>query len=489
MQSFKAADLGGHQTQHHIRTSRPPAYSHSWQHTPHKLAYAKVQFDKMLNNGVIHPSNSPYTSPLPLLPKPGGKEYRICINFRKLNLSTVSDRYPVPLIHNFVSRLQGARIFSKIDLTKAYHQIPVALEDIPKTAVTTPIGLYEFLKMLFGLRNSVYEMLHRLPYICAYTNNILVASKDVNSHRQHLPEVFQWLSHNSLKLNLDKYVFRAPSIDFLRHHTDMNGISPLPAKIGSIQDFSMPTSIKQLQRLIGMISFYRQFIPDCSTIFKPLTNLLQRMNKGITLEWDALHAFHMAKTALANFTSLSYVNNNPWTQPSLTTDTSDAGVGAVVEQEFDPQWKPIEFFSSKLLPAQRKYSTFSWELLTILLDINHFRHLMEGREFTIYIDHKPLMTAMSTSFDKYTSCKIWHLDYLSQFLTNICYAKGKDNAVADTLPWRAIHSLETDVLSQDLIAARQKSDSMLQDVLTNTSLKFRNSQHPSGTTLCTATSA
>lgn len=176
----------------------------------------------------------------------------------------------------------------------------------------------------------------------------------------------------------------------------------------------MLMSIKQLQHFIGMISFYWQFILNCSTILQPLTHLLQRMNKGITLEGNALHAFHMAKTALANFTRLSYINNNPRTRLSLTTDT---GVGTVVEQEFDTKCKPVAFFLTKLLPAQRKYSTFSRELLTIFLAIKHFRHLMEGREFTIYTKNKPLMTAMSTSFNKYTSHEIWHLDYLSQFLT------------------------------------------------------------------------
>ncbi|CAE1300346.1 unnamed protein product [Acanthosepion pharaonis] len=130
---------GDHQTQHHIRTRGPPAHSHPRRLAPHKLAYAKKQFDKMLSDGIIRPSDSPYASPLHLVPKPGGEEFRICVDYRKLNASTVPDRYPVPHIHDFASGLMGARIFSKIDLKKkAYHQIPVAAEDVPKTAVTTP---------------------------------------------------------------------------------------------------------------------------------------------------------------------------------------------------------------------------------------------------------------------------------------------------------------------------------------------------------------
>ncbi|CAE1257231.1 Retrovirus-related Pol polyprotein from transposon opus [Acanthosepion pharaonis] len=160
--------LGDHQTQHHIRTRGPPTHSHPRRLAPHKLAYAKEQFDKMLSDGIIRPSDSPYASPLPV-PKPGGEEFRICVDYRKLNASTVPDRYP------------------------AYHQIPVAAEDVPKTAVTTPFGLYEFLKMPFGLRNAaqtfqrlIDEVLRGLPHVYAYIDDILVASTDADSHRQHL---------------------------------------------------------------------------------------------------------------------------------------------------------------------------------------------------------------------------------------------------------------------------------------------------------------
>lgn len=154
MQPFKAADSGDHQTQHHIRTSGQPAQSHPRQLAQHTFAYAKGHCDKILNNGIIRPSDSSSALPLYLVPKPGVKEYRICVDYGKLNASTVPDRYPVLHIHDFASGLQGTRIFSKTDLTKAYHQIPVAPENIPKTAVTTIFGLYEFLKMPFGLRNA-----------------------------------------------------------------------------------------------------------------------------------------------------------------------------------------------------------------------------------------------------------------------------------------------------------------------------------------------
>lgn len=155
-----------------------------------------------------------------------------------------------------------------------------------------------------------------------------------------------------------------------------------------------------------------------------------------------------------------FEHNYPW---QLMHQTQEC-VQWVIEQELISQCKPITFFLTKLLPTQRKYSTFSWELQAIYLLIKHFWHFLEGRNFTIYTNHKLLTTTMSTSFDKYTSHKIWNLKYLSQFSTDIWHVKGKDNAVADMLSWTGIHSLETN---------EQKSNSALQDVLMNTSLKLQ----------------
>ena len=469
---------GEHHVQHHIRTKGPPAFSRPRRLPPHKLDYAKEQFDKMIADGVIRPSDSPYASPLHMVPKPGG--FRICVDYRKLNASTVPDRYPVPHMHDFALGLQGATIFSKIDLTQAFHQIPVASQDICKTAVTTPFGLYEYLKMPFGLRNAAQtfqrfmdEVLRGLPAVYAYIDDILIASNNKNAHMQHLKEVFERLSHFGLHINLEKCVFGAPSMDFLGHRIDENGITPLPEKVASIQDFPTPTSMKQLRRFLGMINFYRRFIPNCSAILQPLTDILEKKNRTISLEGNTLNAFKSAKDALANFTRLSYVRSDPETRLFLTTDASEVGVGAVVEQQIDSQRQPIAFFSAKFTPVQRRYSTFSRELLAMYLAVKHFRHLLEGRIFTLFTDHKPLTSALNVNSDKYTAREIRYLDYLSQFTTDIQHIKGKDNTVADALSRTPVHAIVDDPISHELIAEEQKTDPTLQDVMKNTSLKLQ----------------
>ena len=218
-----------------------------------------------------------------LVPKPGGTDFRICVDYKRLNASTIPDWYPVPYIHNFASGFQDTSIISKIDMTKAYHQIAVAPEDILKTAVTTPPGLFELIKMPFGLRNAAQtfqrlmdEVLRRLPCACAYIDYILIVCRDATSHKQHLHEVLWHLSRHGFRLNLDKCVFGSSHIDFLGHYMNANGIapSPTPEKVKAIQECPVPTTIKQLRRCIGMINFYRRFIPNCSTILNLLTNLL-----------------------------------------------------------------------------------------------------------------------------------------------------------------------------------------------------------------------
>ncbi|CAE1297154.1 unnamed protein product [Acanthosepion pharaonis] len=195
-----------HQTQHQIKTSGQPTFSHPRRLPPHKLEYAQKEFNNMLKDGFIRPSDSPYASPLHLVPKPGSTDFRVCVDYS----------YPVPHIHDFASGLQGTRVFLKIDLTKAYHQIPIAPEDIPKTAVTTPFGLFEYLKMPFGLRNAaqafqgfIDEVLRGLTYAYAYIDDLIVASTDENTHKQHLNEVFQRIALYGLRLNIDKCTFGA----------------------------------------------------------------------------------------------------------------------------------------------------------------------------------------------------------------------------------------------------------------------------------------
>ena len=161
----------------------------------------------MLQMQIIRPSSSPWASPLHMVPKPNGS-WRPCGDFRRLNNATCDDRYPLPHIHSFGATAAGSSVFSVVDLVRGYHQIPMSEEDVAKTAVITPFGLFEFLRMPFGLKNSAQafqrlmdSVFRDLPFAFVYLDDILIASPDINVHKHHLNTVFSRLQAAGLALN------------------------------------------------------------------------------------------------------------------------------------------------------------------------------------------------------------------------------------------------------------------------------------------------
>jgi hypothetical protein len=245
---------------HVIETFGRPVFSKVRRLDAEKLRCAKAEFEKLEAAGIIRRSNSAWSSALHLVKKKDGT-WKPCGDYRRLNLQTKHDCYPIPHIWDFTTNLAGCKFFSKIDLVKGYYHIPVAEEDIPKTAILTPFGLYEFLFMPFGLRNAAQSFQHMMDKVCAglpfvfiYLDDILIASTTFQEHQKHLRQVLSLLASNGLRINADKCLFFSSSVEFLGHLVDSSGIRPLNSHIAAVENFPAPTTGKELQRYLGLVN-------------------------------------------------------------------------------------------------------------------------------------------------------------------------------------------------------------------------------------------
>nr|VZI22704.1 unnamed protein product [Spirometra erinaceieuropaei] len=233
-------------------------------------------------------------------------------------------------------------------------------EDINKTAVTTPFGLFEFVRMPFGLRNAaqtfqrfIDHVLRGLPFVYAYIDDLLVASRNEEEHEEHLALVFGRLDKFGVVINPSKCVLGVPSLEFLGHQVDSEGLRPLPSKVETVRNFPPPTSKRQLQRFLGMVNFYRRFLPNCADLMLPLTNMLSGPKGPLELTGEALTAFERIKNSLTDATL--FTHPAPEAQLSLMVDASIVAVGAVLQQHLAGSTQPLAFFSKNLLPVETRY--------------------------------------------------------------------------------------------------------------------------------------
>ena len=382
-----------------IPTTGRPVFTKARRLPPDKLAAAKAAFDDISRAGVVRRSKSAWSSPLHMVPKEDGT-WRPCGDFRRLNDATDTDKYPVPHIQDFSAQLQGCRLFSKVDLIRGYHQIPVAAEDVHKMAVIMPFGLYEFLRTPFGLKNAAQAFQRLMDTVCqdlrfmfVYLDDILVASKTADEHRVHLAERFARLRAFGLVLNPAKCVFVQPRLKFLGHTGSADGIAPAEDRVKAIRAFPLSPTLRKLMEYLGMLNFYKRFIPGAATLLSPLYDATEGATLKAALqqnvEWTEtrLLAFRESKARLARATLLAHFA--PDAPLALTTDASDFAVGAVLEQKIAGRWRPLAFYRSRFRPnlternrplrlADAQRSATERELLAGYRAVLQFQHLLEG---------------------------------------------------------------------------------------------------------------
>lgn len=481
-------DTPRHSVVHYIETNGPPVSARPRPLPPDKFEKVKAEFQRMQDMGICRPSKSSWSSPLHVVVKKNG-ELRPCGDYRRLNYITKPDRYPIPHIQHCSYLLANKKIYTRLDLQRAYHNIGIAEQDIEKTAITTPFGLYEFPRMTFGLRNAAQtfqrflnnEVFQNLNFLFSYIDDVIIASSSEIEHQEHLKIVFERLNKFGLTINLAKCEFGKTELDFLGFHISEKGLGPLEDRVKVLSEFPRPQTIDELRRFLGMINFYRRLLPGAAGDQAKLNIYLRNTKKRdkSLIQWtpETKEAFEQCKQSLKNAVTLSFpIAGAPI---SIMTDCSNTCAGAVLQQKEGTSWKPLGFFSNKLSEAQQRYSTFDRELLAIYMAIKYFRYLIEGRPVTIYTDHKPLVQAFKkNSFgNNDTPRRLRHLDYVMQFCTKIEHIKGSENTVADALSRIATIDFSSTINYEDL-AKSQSNDTELLDLLKSKTLNIKKVKIP-----------
>ena len=360
-----------------------------------RLSYAQEQemvkqVRELLAKQWIDPSASPWGSPILFVKKKDGG-MRMCVDYRAVNKLTVRNSYPLPRIDDMLDKLSGSSIFTCLDLQQAYHQVRLNEEDIPKTAFVTPIGLFEYKVLPFGLCNapSTFQALMNsilgpeLRHCClVYLDDIIVFSKTPEEHLQQLRTVLQKLQKAQLYAKLSKCEFGLKKVKFLGHVVSNMGIQPDEDKIRLVRDWPTPRNVKECRQFVGLAQYFRKFVQGFATMIAPLTALF-RQNATFVWTAECQEAFDMAKRALTAATCLKLPDDDsPFT---VVCDACKIGIGAVLLQEH----RPVAFEGRKLTPAEQTWGTTEQEMLAVVHHLEKWRCYLDGRKFTVITDHQP----------------------------------------------------------------------------------------------------
>ncbi|KAL0539789.1 hypothetical protein IC582_024007 [Cucumis melo] len=352
---------------------------------------------------------------------------RLCIDYRELNKVTVKNRYPLPRIDDLFDQLQGATVFSKIDLRSGYHQLRIKDGDVPKTAFRSRYGHYEFIVMCFGLTNApavFMDLMNRVfrefldTFVIVFIDDILIYSKTEAEHEEHLRIVLQTLRDNKLYAKFSKCEFWLKQVSFLGHVVSKAGVSVDPAKIEAVTGLTRPSTVSEVRSFLGLAGYYRRFVENFSRIATPLTQLTR---KGAPFVWSKAceDSFQNLKQKLVTAPVLTVPDGSG--SFVIYSDASKKGLGCVLMQ----QGKLVAYASRQLKSHEQNYPTHDLELAAVVFALKIWRHYLYGEKIQIFTDHKSLKYFF-TQKELNMRQRRW-LELVKDYDCEILYHPGKAN--------------------------------------------------------------
>ena len=399
------------------------------------------QCKELLEADIIETSKSPWSSPIVPVQKKDGST-RMCIDYRKLNAQTKSDKFPVPNLLDSIFGLHGTKFFTKLDLVRGYYQIPLDESSKELTAFSTQRNHWQFKRLSFGLCNApsafqreIQAVLKAFPSnkVIAYIDDILIMTTSFAEHLELVGKVLQTLENHFIKIKPSKCEWFRCEVEFLGHIVSSSGIKKTPEYMAKVKSYPRPKTVGDLRQFLGLINFQRKFVPSCSEVQKPLSCLTGgRKSKVLSWSDEMVQAFDKLKEEMVKEIELGYPDYSEGAAKlELWVDASNLGAGAYLAQQQGDGHRVIGFASMTFTPAQMEYHTLERELSALRWGVKTFKPFLYGIQFILYTDHQPLIHLNNMKL--ICSRLARTVQELSEYNFEIRYTPGHLNCAADAL--------------------------------------------------------
>ena len=429
----------------------------------HLRAKVEEKLKELMDMDIIEKVSGPTTwaSPLVVVPKPNG-DIRVCVDMRRANQAVIRERHPIPTLDETLESLNGAALFSKLDLKWGYHQIELDEDSRDITTFVTHQGVMRYKRLIFGLSSAsetyqyaIQTALQGLEGVRNISDDIVVFGKDVEEHDTRLHAVLERLREKHLTLNSEKCIFRAPRIMFFGFVISKDGIAADNARVAAIKGARRPTNQMEVRSFLGLVNYCARLIPNLATTAEPLRKLT-RGHQPWTWGPEQQRAFDELRHALTSDDVMAHFVTGAPTE--LRVDASPVGLGAVLTQTVHGITRPVAYASRTLSDVERRYSQTEREALAVVWGCERFHLYLCGAEFVLHTDHKPLQFIYGPHGKPHARIERWVLR-LQQYNFQIKHMAGKSN------PADVLSRLPIDQPNRDRSTAEDYIDAILANAI------------------------